>query len=287
MSSQPTRHSVDNRGLKLNVWSWGSSSTSVVLHHGFLDHSRSWDPLAERLQGQYRVLAVDGRGHGDSDWIGAGGYYYFQDYVSDLSRVIDELTEGPVILVGHSMGGMVVSLFCGAFASRVRAMVSIEGFGPPGGAPEDAPERMAGWVRAVEAKTDAEGRLLADIDAGAARLMRRNPRLDRDFAVHLATHGTKETEDGRRWKWDPMHLTVGPQPFYLAQAQAFWRRVKCPALLISGGESLFRYPEGHGRECIPGADSDTIAEAGHMVHYEQPEALAERLAQFIDGGVSP
>lgn len=282
MSAEPVRHTVDSRGLALNVWQWGEGPATILLHHGFLDHGRSWDMVAARLSQHYRVLANDARGHGDSGRIGAGGYYYFQDYTYDLSRIVDTLAQGPLVLVGHSMGGMVVSLFAGAFVDRAAAMISVEGYGPPDSEPGEAPERMKNWVRSVERKAKQGPRVMPSVEAAAGRLRGRNPRLTAELALHLAAHGTSPIDGGVRWKWDPLHMTRGPQPFYLAQAQSFWGRITCPSLLISGGESVFNYPDLALRECIAGAERAVIEESGHMVHYEAPAELAERIEQFLE-----
>ncbi len=283
--SDMRNHFVDCRGLRLHVVEWpGSGEETVLLHHGFLDQARSWDPVAEALAGRYRVLAVDARGHGDSGWIGEGGYYHFQDYVFDLADVLDALVEGQAILVGHSMGGMVCSLFSGAFPRRVKALVSIEGAGPPALQPSDAPGLMKGWIEGVRGARSRKARPLADVEEAAKRLQSYNPRITVAFARHLAVQGTRQAGNrgGRVWKFDPLHRTRGPQPFYLEQARAFWLRVSAPALLVTGGLSPFRWDESENRECIPSARRIQVKGAGHMVHHEQPQRLGEAILAFLD-----
>ncbi len=279
-------HFVDCRGLKVHVVEWpGPTEQTVLLHHGFLDQARSWDPVAEALASRYRVVAVDARGHGDSGWIGKGGYYYFQDYVFDLTEVLDALAKGPVILVGHSMGGMVCSLFSGAYPERVKALISIEGAGPPALQPSDAPGLMAGWITGVREARSKSARPLANVEEAAGRLQLYNPRISESFAHHLAIQGTRvaDNEGGLVWKFDPLHRTRGPQPFYLEQARAFWMKVTAPALLVSGELSPFRWDETENRECFSSARRIEIPGAGHMVHHEQAHRLAEAILSFLDG----
>ncbi len=278
-------HFIDCRGLKVHVLEWrGPTEKTILLHHGFLDQARSWDPVAEKLAARYRVIAVDARGHGDSGWVGMGGYYYFQDYVFDLTDVLDALVKGPVLLVGHSMGGMVCSLFSGTYPDRVEALVSIEGAGPPGLQPSEAPARMAEWIEGVREARSREGRHLSGIDEAARRLQAYNPRISDSFARHLAVQGTREPEDGRGlvWKFDPVHRTRGPQPFYLEQARAFWLRVTAPALIVRGELSPFRWKVSEERECFSSAEKIVIPGAGHMVHHEQPDRLAEAVLSFLE-----
>src|SRR5215813_5597104 len=93
-------------GLTYNVLDWdGPGDLTFVLVHGFSDLAFSWTPVAERLAKHGHVIAPDLRGHGDSDWIGAGGYDHVFDYLADLDGVIGALARARVVLVGHSMGG--------------------------------------------------------------------------------------------------------------------------------------------------------------------------------------
>jgi pimeloyl-ACP methyl ester carboxylesterase len=278
-------HRIDCRGLEVHVVEWtGRTDQTILLHHGFLDQARSWDPVAEVLAERYRVIAVDARGHGDSGWVGKGGYYYFQDYVFDLTDVLDALVKGPVILVGHSMGGMVCSLFAGTYPERVKALVSIEGAGPPGLQPSDAPALMAGWISAVREARSQNTRPLSGVEEAAQRLQLYNPRISESFALHLAVHGTRAADNGGGlvWKFDPVHRTRGPQPFYLEQARAFWLRVTAPVLRVRGELSPFRWDASENRECVSSARRIEIPGAGHMVHHEQADRLAEAILEFLD-----
>lgn len=284
MAGRVRDHYVDCRGLKVHVVEWqGPVDQTILLHHGFLDQARSWDPVAGALARRYRVLAVDARGHGDSGWIGEGGYYYFQDYVFDLVNVLDALVKGPVVLVGHSMGGMVCSLFSGSYPERAKALVSIEGAGPPGLQPSDAPGLMAEWIAGVRQARSSRGRPLSSVEEAARRLRLNNPRLSGSFARHLAFHGTREAEKdgGVVWKFDPLHRTRSPQPFYLEQARAFWKRVTAPVLVVRGERSPFRWQASEDRECFRSARRVEIPGAGHMVHHEEADLLAEAILAFL------
>ncbi len=279
-------HFVDCRGLKVHLIEEGEKNNpTILLHHGFLDHARSWDPVAESLAQTYRVLALDARGHGDSEWVHGGGYYYFQDYVFDIAEVVDRLADGgPIILVGHSMGGMACSLFAGTFPEQVRALISIEGAGPHNFKPSIAPILTAKWISGVrEAMANPDAGAMADVAEAAARLRANNPRLSPAFALHLAEHGTRKiSSEGKiLWKFDPVHRSRSPQPYYLEQARAFWLRTTAPTLLVQGEQSPFNWPEEENRENIPNARRVVIPGAGHMVHHDQPERLAQAIHAFL------
>ena len=193
---QPNRHQVFNRGLKLNVFEWGKGNRTVLLHHGFIDHARSWDPIAKALAEHYHVIALDARGFGDSDRVGNGGYYYFSDYVWDLDVVLHALARDSFALVGHSMGGMVTSLFSGTFPDLPRALVSVEGFGPPDIPLSCFPERTRDWITALRDENRLVPTVLPSLDSAIERLRRRNPGLTEARARHLAEYGTKPVVGG-------------------------------------------------------------------------------------------
>ncbi len=283
--SVPVQHSADNLGLKLNVLEWPAQTGDapvLLLHHGFLDIARSWQRFADVVAGRWRLLAVDARGHGDSDWVGAGGYYHFQDYVMDLDAVHSSLAPGTqLVLVGHSMGGMACGYYAGTWPERVTAYVSIEGLGPPDTRFADAPQRVRDWVDGVRRLQSRSPRLLDSVQHAARRLQDWNPRLDPEFATFLAEHGTRPVDGGVAWKYDPLHRTRSPQLFHLSHARAFWERIDCPVLYIDGAESQFRYPEAEARASGLAQEIETIDGAGHMIHHEQPAALSGAIERFL------
>jgi alpha-beta hydrolase superfamily lysophospholipase len=106
------RVAVANR-LRHHLLEWGDAGAVVLLLHGFLEHAHVWDWVAPRLaEAGYHAFALDWRGHGDSAWVGAGGYYHFADYVADLGGLVRALG-GRAALVAHSMGGNAAVLYAG------------------------------------------------------------------------------------------------------------------------------------------------------------------------------
>ncbi|MEW6271303.1 MAG: alpha/beta hydrolase, partial [Thermodesulfobacteriota bacterium] len=189
---------------------------------------------------------------------------------------------GRVTLVGHSMGGNVALLYAGTEPARVAGLAVIEGTGPPGATPEVAPERFAGWIEDLDRAATAERRPLSLEDA-AARLRRFFPLPD-DVAHHLALHGTRPAANGlRSWKLDPLHKTRSPQPFYEAQARAFWARIACPVLYVEGARGMLSAAASDVEERlrVMRAARATIPDAAHHPHLERPEATARVLLDFL------
>ncbi|MBI2986625.1 MAG: alpha/beta hydrolase [Deltaproteobacteria bacterium] len=286
---EPREHSIDARGLKIHYLEWGDpAGEPLILIHGFLDHARSWQPFVASLQMRsptaWRILAPDCRGHGDSGWVGAGGYYHFPDYLFDLDCLIHSLQASSVTLIGHSMGGTISFLYTGTFPKRVKKLILVEGIGPIGMAFADAPHRMERWLSEVRAVQQKKALEYASLEEAAQRLRRKNPRLKPELALELAKWGMRQTTSGKWiWKFDPLHRTTAPQPFYTGQALEFYRRIECPVLLIQGKESRHApRPDLRQRlEAIADHTCVEIKDAGHMIHHDNPEGLAEVVAEFL------
>lgn len=268
--------------LNLHLLEWGDAGRVALLLHGFLEHAHVWDWVAPSLAAAgHHVFALDWRGHGDSEWIGAGGYYHFVDYVADLAGIVRALG-GQVALVGHSMGGGAALLYAGTEPERVRALVSIEGLGVPDTDPRTVPERVVSWLRDLE-RAEQRRRSAISFDAAVQRLHDRFPRFSEAIARHLVEFGTCDAAGQRVWKFDPLHQTRAPQPTYVAQAREFWKRVTCPVLYVEGTETSLRLPQADLDERLTAlrAQRVTIPGSGHHPHLEQPEALVRALLGFL------
>ena len=276
-------------GLDYHLLEWGRDDTAldhtVVLVHGFLDLCWGWQDTVEAgLAGRFHVVAPDMRGHGDSDRVGAGGYYHFMDYVADLASVVAEVGRARVSLVGHSMGGSVVAYYAGAFPDRVSRLALLEGSGPPED-PTPFPDLVHGWVEGWKRARSREPRSYDSIESAAARLRQHDARLGQELSLRLARHGTRVCSDGRYcFKHDPLHVTRGPYPFRLDVARSFWQRIACPVLLVEGSESPFRervLAEPSRSADFPDAERAVIDGAAHMIQRHRPAALGRLLAEFL------
>lgn len=278
--------------LRVHFRDWGGEGRPpLVLVHGLRDHSHSFDDLARALRDAYHVYAVDLRGHGDSETT---PYYAFGHFVLDLRNLVQALRLERPVLVGHSMGGEVVASYAGAFPDVPDRIVMIEGLGPP---PLDM-DREVDWTiegfrRIDRARQGTPG--FTDLEAAYRRLRSRNPRLGEAQARRLAALGTRLREDGLlEWKFDPMLCTLAVSgTFNLEYQKAFWRRITAPALIVHGAESGEFWHERPGARYLEpeelaarlaafrNATLVEIPEAGHMVHFDQPAALAAAIRGFL------
>jgi len=273
-------------GLAYHVLEWGADEPhdhTVLLLHGFLDIAWSWRATVEAgLAGRFHLVAPDFRGHGDSDRVGAGGYYYFADYLADVHALVKQVGRTRVSIVGHSMGGSVASYYAGSFPSRLHRLALLEGLGPPAQSPP-GPERVVAWLNGWERVRATPPRSYASVDEAAARLREHDRLLDATLARELAEHGTFEGADGRRrFKHDPLHATTGPYGYQLDSAQRFWRAITCPVLLVDGAESEYRLMDVADRvNCFMQVHHEILPGAGHMMQRHQPAPLATLLADFL------
>jgi pimeloyl-ACP methyl ester carboxylesterase len=287
MSSPVSRRATLFTGLDCHYLEWdvARSAHTVVLVHGFLDLGWGWARTVEAgLAERYHVVAPDVRGHGDSARAGAGGYYHIMDYVADLAALLKQVARGRVSLVGHSMGGSIVSYAAGCFPDRVDRLALLEGVGPP----EDetpVPDRVTRWIGAWEQSRLREPTAHDSLEAAAERLQHTDPLLDPEQALWLAEKSTVELPDGsRRFKHDALHVTRGPYPFRREVMDSFHSRVTCPVLLVDGGLSHFRpAPEEAERirRLFVNAQATTLEGAGHMMTRHRPADLARLLVDFL------
>jgi pimeloyl-ACP methyl ester carboxylesterase len=281
------------RGLRHHLLHWGQDLPGqplLVLLHGWMDVGASFQFVVDALAEERRIVALDWRGFGLSDTSGAD-CYWFPDYLGDLDALLDALSPGaPVDLLGHSMGGNVAMSYAGVRPQRIRRLVNLEGFGMPDVAPSAAPERLSRWLD--ELKSPPTLRPYATRAEVAERLMKNNPRLRADKAAWLAGHWARETEAGFVLNADPAHKLANPVLYRKAEVLACWQRITAPTLWVEGSEdqltrfwgSRFPREEFEARlAVVPELQRAVLQDAGHMLHHDQPEALAERLSAFLAG----
>lgn len=277
-------------GLSYHVLEWGADApgdTTVLLVHGFLDLAWTWDEVAARLARRFHVIAPDLRGHGDSDWIGRGGYYHFFDYVADLDGVVGRLARPRLAVVGHSMGGSITSYWTGTRPERVARLALVEGLGPPE-ISVPVPDRTARWIGDWAEARASSPRVMATRDDAAARLRKNDPLLSADDALRLVDRGTHAVAGGISWKHDPLHLTAGPYLYRRDVAEQFWARIACPVLVVDGAASRLRVPDPETAarmSFLRDARREVVAGAGHAVQRHKPAELAALLDRFV--GLAP
>jgi len=276
------------RGLRYHVRRWRSAGApKMVLLHGWMDVSASFQFMVDALQHDWDVYAPDWRGYGLTDW-GKADCYWFPDYLADLDALLEVIQpESPVNLVGHSLGGNVAALYAGARPERVGRFANLEGFGMSPTRPEQAPKRYARWLEELR---DPPGlRPYENFSALAERLRAGNKRLSKDQADFLARHwGQEVAGKGVVLRGDPAHKIVNPVLYHYEEARACWREIRAPVLWVEGAESetpqrlhLNESQIAERRAAFRDLRDARVADAGHMLHHDQPQAVARLLEQFL------
>jgi pimeloyl-ACP methyl ester carboxylesterase len=306
----------NSRSLHLNVRGWpyhlrlwgdvsqiSAERPLLVLCHGFMDVAASFqfmvDALAALEGAQRCILALDWRGFGHSRSGPPTDHFWFHDYLADLEAVLHHpalgLPAGQAIdLLGHSMGGNVAMMYAGVRPPRIRRLVNLEGFGMPATPPEQAPTRLAQWLDALATPQHLRG--YESQAAVAARLRQNNPRLSPERALWLAGHWAEAGEDGR-WHLliDPAHKRISALPYRVDEVLACWRRISAPVLWVEGnltdmsqwwGQRYTREEFEQRMQCVPRLQRQQLSPAGHMLHHDQPQALAALLKRFLDEGLA-
>lgn len=278
---------IDIRGLRYHVRTWGDpSAAKLFLLHGWMDVSASFQFTVDALERDWFVVAPDWRGFGLSEW--ASGGYWFPDYIADLDALLAHFSpDAPARLVGHSMGGNVANLYAGVRPERVGKLVLAEGFGLPPAKAEKAPERYAKWLE--ENRDPPVLRPYATFDEVADRLRKNNPRVSDARAKFLAPHWAGQKTDGSiHLRADPCHKMVNPVLYRVEEAMACWRRITAPVLWLWGdGEWMMKWMRGDKalldtyRACYRSLREETIANAGHMMHHDQPKEFARAIETFL------
>ena len=257
-------------GLRLHYLDWGSpDKPPLILLHGIARHAHTFDHLAPHFARSYHVLAIDMRGHGDSEWD-AGGRYLVEDRVTDLEDLVAQLRLRQITLLGNSTGGRVAQVFAGLHPDLVAKLV-VEDVGPE--RPEDI---SSGFARRV--KLEADG--WASEDELVEQLTKENPGVAASWVRDCARFGVKRRADGRFvWKRDP-DLVKGFLPTEL------WRyvaRITSPAIYILGGKSTIvpQATQQRLKETLPRCEIVVMPGLGHYPDVEDPPGFLAIVDRFV------
>lgn len=274
------RESLFVRGIEYCLSEWGDEDAPLVFFlHGWADTGSTFQFVVDALSSRWHVVAPDWRGFGRTDH--SDGPYWFPDYLADLHEILKHYSpDEPVRLIGHSMGGNVASLYAGSVPERVNTMVNVEGFGLIDSDPLDAPHRYRSWLENQE--SGAEFARYPDFDNLAGKIQMRNGGLNSARANFVAREWGREEDGAVTLRADPKHKLPNAVLYRRAETEACWRNITATVLLICGESSPFSRQFGD-IAALPFSDSEshTIAGAGHMIHFEAPELLAEEIEQFL------
>jgi len=277
--------------LRYHIRQWGESDApKLFMLHGWMDVSASFQFMVDCLQREWHVIAPDWRGFGLSQNAGSDTYW-FPDYLGDLDATLEIYSPDQAVnLLGHSMGANIACIYAGVRPERVEKLINFEGFGMAPTRPDQAPRRYAKWLAEVrQAPTLRTYSSQAEV---AARLQKNNPRLSDQRAAFLAAHWSKQNADGA-WEIlaDAAHKGSSPVLYRVEEVMACWQSIVAPVLWVEaddtemwrwiGGKEQGRAEVDRRLKFFPRLSKAIIADAGHMLHHDQPQELARVIEDFL------
>ena len=257
----------------------------MVLLHGHGNEAHLWDDFVPKVADYYRVLAVDQRGHGDSDWDDEGRYHP-RDMCDDLERLLEHFAIDRLVLIGFSMGGRVATCFAGRHPERLAGLVLVD----------IGPELDArGMVRIGQEIESQRAPVFTSVDEYARMLSLNYPAGQPEALQRMARHALRRNDDALfELKMDPRLRSDRPNDANAqAEEEAFiqeqWEAlagVPCPTLVVRGAASDILSPEVADRmvdEVLPDGRLEVVPQAAHSVATDNPEGFARAVCGFVLG----
>ncbi|MFI4962525.1 MAG: alpha/beta fold hydrolase [Legionellales bacterium] len=273
---------LDIPGLTIAYKMWGNPSNPPVLAlHGWMDNANSFDGLAAILLNHYYVIAIDLPGHGHSSHLPLSSHYHFTDAICVVVQVIRALQLDKVHLLGHSMGACLGSLIGGVAPEYLLSLTLIEGLGPFSHPAETACQQLSNYLNYLIQDETKQSKGFAQLDLAAkARAIRGYVSLD--IARILVARGVVHRDGSYYWRHDRRLLV--PSPLRMTETQVLscleQIQVKTCLLWASDGFSFDSELMQRRVHAIKRLRVEHL-EGGHHVHMEQPEAVAQLLADFM------
>jgi pimeloyl-ACP methyl ester carboxylesterase len=272
-------------GLELHCLEWSQDGVPMILLHGHGNEAHLWDDFVPSVAPYYRVLAVDQRGHGDSDWD-PEGRYDTDRLADDLEALTAELGIDRFVLIGFSMGGRASMRFAGRHPERLAGLVIVD-IGP-----ELDPR---GRIRIGQEIQSQRAPVFSTIDEYTSMLSMNYPAGQPAALARMAQHALRQRDDGLfELKMDPKLRADGPDE-EAARAEEekltaeLWDalgRIECPTLVVRGAASDILSPDVADRmveEALPNGTLAVVPQAAHSVATDNPKGFEEAVCRFVLG----
>ena len=261
--NEPVDRNVQVNGMNFHYLEWGDAANPTVLMlHGNSQQGHSWDFASLPLSERYHVIALDQRGHGDTDWA-PDGDYSLDAQVRDIDGFVEVMGLDNFTLIGHSMGGRNSYVWASRNSHKLRGLVIVD-TGP------QTARRGSDRIRRFRELPDE----LDSFEEFAQRVMEYTGRT-REQTLGALKYSIRQREDGKwTWKYDKVIRRRGFRAPAWTSEQLWdgWRKIDCPALVVRGArsdifadETMMRMAEEH-HDCT----TVTVDNAGHLVQGDNP-----------------
>jgi pimeloyl-ACP methyl ester carboxylesterase len=273
----PEAHDVVLRRMRFHYLDWGTRGRPPVLFlHGGGLNAHTWDLVCLGLRRDRHCLALDQRGHGDSEWSPEMDYAT-ESHVGDLEAFVDRLGLERFVLVGMSLGGANGLAWAGRHSARLAGLVLVD----------VGPETRAAGVQKIAAFT-SEQKPFDSLEEVIDRALAFNPRRDRELLRLSLRHNLRQTPRGQwMWKYDQRHRGRVDRDAQERRRALLWdavAKVECATLVVRGAQSDVFHDEDAER--LAGALARgrwvRVENAGHTVQGDNPAGLLTELRAFLD-----
>ncbi|NER22533.1 MAG: alpha/beta fold hydrolase [Symploca sp. SIO1B1] len=266
--------------------SWGSPDHPIVLCiHGILEQGLAWQEVALPLATQgYRVVAPDLFGHGRSSHLEMVTSYSSLTFVAQIDRVMQELPDQPLLLVGHSMGAMLATAIATVRPEKIKELILVELLLP---AEESKKESAVNQLTTCldYLSSTPQHPIFPDVATAASRLRQATASLSEEFSYMLAQRTTEPYQGGVRWSWDAILRTrsiLSFNNFHGSRTQylEMLKSLQVPTTLVYGDRSKLNRPEDLQQQEMTMTQAKRVfLPGGHNLHIDAAQALAEVIWQ--------
>lgn len=269
-------------GLRLAGWHAGDTlpPQPVLCLHGWLDNANSFLPLANALP-ELPLLALDLAGHGHSSHRSSDAHYYLFDYVADIATLCRQQDWQQLIIIGHSMGGMIATVLAASFPELVSKLVLVDSLGLMTTAPaETATQLRKAVISRLQSHQKQKPQYATLAEAATARQQQSD--FDLATAMLLTERGCEPTAAGFSWRADVKLREVSAFRMSDAQARAVIRNLQCPvlALMCAQGPVEIRVATQQFQEDYPQLEL-VQCPGGHHLHMTDAVFCANQIQRFL------
>ena len=274
----PESKSVKANGLNFHYLEWGDPSKPLILMlHGFAQQAHSWDFVALAFADRFRIIALDQRGHGDSDWASDGDYTPETQQI-DIAAIVHELSLDEFVLMGLSMGGRNSFTYAAKNPEKVKALIIVDA----------GPENVRAGTQNIRRFVEQDDEL-DSIDAFVDRVVSYNPRRDPVQIRGSIVNNLRELPNGKwTWKYDKILRSPGrmgktQDPDMTKRLWGYVESLSCPTLVVRGDRSdiIATDTADEMQKRIPNGKLAIIENAGHLVMGDNPSGFERAVTKFI------